>query len=236
MLDNNTFYFRQFSVKHHQSSFKVGFDGVLLGAWCNTAYSAKILDIGTGTGLLALMAAQKNSNAEITGIEPDEHSYSEAEFNFRNSPWNDRLEVFNTSLQDFRISSLQKYDHIICNPPYFSNSLPPPSDLKKNTRHTIMLSHSELLEYSHEILENKGKLSVILPYNEGIAFIGKGKSFNFGLSRHWDVYTSKNERVLIELTKGNCIKTEYNLLKIYTGFEQYSDEYISLVRDFYINF
>ncbi|MBK7094261.1 MAG: methyltransferase [Saprospiraceae bacterium] len=98
---------------------------------CNTASSAKILDIGTGTGLLALMAAQKNSNAEITGIEPDEHSYSEAEYNFRNSPWADRLEIFNTSLQEFRLCTLQKYDHIICNPPYFSNSLPPPSDLKK---------------------------------------------------------------------------------------------------------
>lgn len=234
MLDSNTFYFKQFSVRHEFSSMKVGFDGILLGAWCNVINADTILDIGTGTGLIAVMAAQKNLTAIIDAIEPDKKSHDEATFNFLNSQWRSRLHAVNISLQEFSVISKRKYDHLICNPPFFSDSLPPKDTRYMNSKHTTHLNHIELLKYSAEILKKDGKLSVILPYPESLAFIEKGKSFNLTLSRYCDVRTKKIERTLIELTNGPCFKSDTRTLQIYNSKNQYSVEYIDLVKDFYL--
>jgi tRNA1Val (adenine37-N6)-methyltransferase len=234
MLDNKTFYFKQFAVRHEFSSMKVGFDGILLGAWCNVTNSDAILDIGTGSGLLALMAAQKNSIAIIDAIEPDKKSFDEATSNFLNSSWSNRLSAVNLSLQEFSVFSKRKYDHIICNPPFFSDSLPPKDTRYMNSKHTTHLNHIELLKYSAEILKNDGNLSVILPYIESLAFIEKGKAFNLKLSRYCDVRTKKVERTLIELTNGPSLKFNKSVLQIYKAGNEYSDEYTELVKEFYL--
>lgn len=234
MLDKDIFHFRQFSLKHHQSSFKVGFDGVLLGAWCNVSNSHSILDVGTGTGLLALMCAQKSIDAKITGIEPDQNSFEEAAYNFNNSPWRNRLSAINTTLQKFAKSSHFTFDHIISNPPYFSNSFLPGSKPKLIARHTFSLSHSELLEHSSSMLSPCGKLSLILPYPDGSSFIEKASQFGLYPSRITDVITTKSERVLLELTKAEHTELQKDELRIYNSDGKYSDEYLALVRDFYL--
>lgn len=232
--NNIFFHFKHFSVRHHQSSFKVGFDGVLLGAWSNVSDSLAILDIGTGTGLLALMCAQKNADAKITGIEPDRNSFEEAAHNFNNSPWSNRLLALNTTLQLFATSGQYTFDHIISNPPYFSNSLLPGLKPKLIARHTFNLNHSEILKHSSSMLSPNGKLSVILPYPDGSTFIEKASQSGLYPTKITNVITTKSERLLIEFTKSIHTELQKKELKIYNSEGKYSDEYLAIVRDFYL--
>ena len=235
MLDKSFFHFKQFTVKHHQSAMKVGFDGILLGAWCNVSGANRILDIGTGSGLIAIICAQKNLVAKIDAIEPDVLSYLEATDNFLNSAWSDRLTAYNLQLQLFGNSLKNKYDHIICNPPYFSNSVLPESKSRRNSKHTHTLTHEDLLEHAIMLLSTKAKFSLILPYFEGNIFIEKAGQSGFFLSRLTRMITKvKIERLLIELTNDKENSQSINDLIIYSESGQYTSEYIELVKDFYI--
>ena len=232
--NKNFFCFKQFSVKHEKSAMKVGFDGILLGAWCDTYNDVKVLDVGTGTGLIALMIAQKNIKAKIYAVEPDLESYNEASYNFDKSPWRNRLKIDNLPLQNYAPNV--EFAHIVCNPPFFNSGSNSPLPDRAKARHTIDLSHDELLQYSARILKPRGKLSVILPLKEGNDFVEKAKKYNLALSRLWKVFTkTKIERLLIELIKGSIFIPEMQLLKIYDDSGGYSSEYKKLTGDYYLN-
>ncbi len=233
-LKNKDFFeFKKFTVKHVNSSMKVGFDGILLGAWCDIDRDMMLLDVGTGTGLIALMIAQRNSGAYIFAIEPDNDSFKEALYNFEISPWTDRLAIEKIRLQNYAPD--KKYDHIICNPPYFNSGIISGRKGRAEVRHTINITHEELLSYSSGLIKNHGKLSVILPYDEGNRFIDIAEKYNFGLSRICQVFTKiKTERLLIELKYNWSDEPVKNLLKVYDDSGKYSAKYLEIVKDFYL--
>ena len=125
-MSNNYFSFKQFTVRHDRCAMKVGTDGVLLGAWTNFDTCQSVLDVGTGSGLIALMAAQRNNSAEITAIEIDSEAAQQAKENAENSPFKERVSVFNVSLQEFAAKRHEMFDAIVSNPPFFTKSLLPP--------------------------------------------------------------------------------------------------------------
>lgn len=233
-MKSKIFHFKQFDVIHDHSPMKVGFDGILLGAWVNVTEDKFILDVGTGTGLIALMMAQRNKSALIHAIEPVIASYNEALVNFQNSIWKNRLIVETTKFQDYKNNI--RFDHIVCNPPFFDVGFRPQNFLKANVRHTINMSHNELLYYSQLLLKKKGKLSVILPVVEGENFILAAEEKKFKVSRLCNVITkTKIERLLIELSLNDKMKIQNYNLKIYNRKGQYSKEYLNLVKDYYLD-
>jgi tRNA1Val (adenine37-N6)-methyltransferase len=237
-MPNSYFDFKQFRINQAHAAFKVGTDGVLLGAWAGVPEQGKILDVGTGTGLIALMAAQRTSSI-ITAIEPDPASYSEAEANVKDSRWSDRITVLNTTLQELVELTDEKFDHIISNPPFFSVSLPNKEDRVTSARHTITLNATDFLEASDRLLKPDGKLSLILPYAEGNLFIVTASAYGLYCSRMTRIKPLPEKsvrRLLMEFSR-NMDKLKSDYLVIEKGKRHdYTSEYISLTRDFYLDF
>lgn len=162
-----SFTFKKFHITDNHTAMKVGTDGVLLGAWAKGGL--KVLDIGTGTGLIALMMAQRFPTAQIDAIEIDKGALEDARFNVSQSPFNNRINIINSPLQDYKpCNETQEegiYDAIVCNPPYFINSLKNPLQQRTAARHTDSLSHQELIYHSKRLLKPNGSLSIIIPSN-----------------------------------------------------------------------
>lgn len=178
------FQFKQFKVKNVSSAMKLGTDSVLLGAWAPLHDGdRRVLDIGTGTGVVALMIAQRISHQEgvsIDAIDIDLPSVEEASHNFEISPWSGSLRAVHTPLQEFYPD--ERYDLIVSNPPYFVDSLKAPSLRRSNTRHTDSLPHIDLISSAFRLLKEGGRLVVILPKEEGEAFIRDAELFHIGKS------------------------------------------------------
>jgi len=239
-MANSYFQFKQFKVNQDKTAMKVGTDGVLLGAWADCNGARKVLDIGTGTGLIALMMAQRNPNAEIIAIDIDEGACDQAHENFLASPWADRLTVVHSSLQDFVRSNTEEFDHIISNPPYFQNSLRSGIKTRDLARHTDSLSFEELLYCSNDLSSTSALLSIIIPYaaENDVMTIKKNSSYN--LLRKLHVQGDINKQVvrsLLEFRKGVVANCKEELLYIEKGKRHvYSEEYKALTRDFYLAF
>ena len=211
---------------------KVGTDGVLLGAWANIVGKC-VLDIGTGTGVISLMLAQR-SNTRITAIEIEENAFLQAKDNFSNSKWNGRLAIIHSSLQDF--NSDYKLDTIVSNPPFFQNSLKTENTSRNFARHTDSLSFEHLLEFTSNNLSENGKASFIIPYDSEVKFINIAKENNLFASRICRIKGTENspmKRSLIELNfkEADC---KENLLTIEISRHVYTQEYINLTKDFYL--
>ncbi len=238
-MKNSIFRFKKFSVEQSEDAMKVGTDGVLIGAWADTDKSEAFLDVGTGTGLIAMMLAQRGAE-KIYAIDINESSVDIAKKNVRNSPWADRITVGNIRFQEFNIKEDVKVDHIVSNPPFFVNSLKSGNSNKDMARHTDTLSFKDFFQSASNILSDNGRISVILPYVEAGIFINTGSEYNFYVTRITDIKPTPNKsvkRVLIEFCRHqdskivkNCIVVESN------GRHSYSDEYKELTRDFYLAF
>lgn len=215
---------------------KVGTDGVLLGAWVNVSGASGILDIGTGTGLISLMLAQR-SNALIDAVEIDTPSAGQASENVANSVWSDRIRIFNTSFRDFYHSSENSYDLIISNPPFFSRSLKAPDPARSTARHDDGLSRADLFKGVAKMLAKNGVFALILPYNINIETISLAKENNLFPARILKVKPSPGKnyhRVLLEFSAVNSEPAEEEMT-IETGTRhQYSEEYTRLTKDFYL--
>ena len=160
------FKFRQFTVWHDRCAMKVGTDGVLLGAWAGQDRPGEILDIGTGSGLIALMLAQRFPKARITGIDCDKDAAMQAKENFTGSPWADRLRTVHIGLQGFcrdTVTAAERFDLIVSNPPFYDNTLTNPDSRRCTARHTGGLPHDELLLLSAGLLTDSGVFSLIVP-------------------------------------------------------------------------
>lgn len=238
-MANNYFKFKHFTIHQEHASFKVTSDSVLLGAWAAVEGARNILDIGTGTGLLALMAAQR-SVARIVAIEPDHNSYVQAGLNFDASPWKNRIILLNTPVQDFNPEGGSGFDAIISNPPYFIDSLLNPDADKACTRHTITLSQADLLGAVVRLLNPGGTLHMVLPVTEAKRFLSLAVTYDLFCSRRMLVRPTPAQppsRVLMSLRRGgpqSCDESEIIIEK--GGRHIYSDEYVSLTKDFYLKF
>lgn len=164
-MSNNYFKFKQFTVFQENVSMRVNTDGVLLGAWA-TVPATRVLDVGTGTGVIALMIAQRllQPQYQIVAIDVDKPSIQQAQENFQQSKWSKYLVAKHISLQDFKTEQL--FDLIISNPPYFNNALKNPSETKCTARHTDSLSYQDLTDAASKLLKPSGRLSVIIPFDE----------------------------------------------------------------------
>lgn len=236
-MPNNYFRFKQFAVRQEKTAMKVGTDGVLLGAWTDVANAKNILDIGTGTGLVALMLAQR-CNAQIDAVEIDNDSASQAKENFENSRWSSRISIHHLPFQDFAKNSTQQYDLIVSNPPYFVKSLKSPELARSIARHNDQLPYSQLLEGISKLINETGRFAGIFPYVEGNIFVAEASTYNLYCSKRVNVFGKSNgniKRVLLEFTKEKLPLIESNFtIRELNG--DYSQDYITLTKDFYLAF
>ncbi len=234
-FEEDVFVFKHFDVKHGQCAMKVGTDGVLLGAWADTKANY-ILDIGTGTGILALMMAQKCQNAIIDAIDIDKNAYLQAKENFERSIWSRRLNVFNSSLQDFTTNRERKYDLIICNPPFFIHASKAGNFARSIARHiNESLTFDELIDGVKGLLTLDGRLFIILPVKEGGIFIDLCERKNLFCNKIVRVRTKQSKeakRLLMEisLVRKHMICNE---IIIHNDDGSYSSEYAKLTEEFY---
>lgn len=218
---------------------KVGTDGVLLGAWVAQEFSnlspTNILDIGTGSGLIALMLAQQFDKADITGIDIDEQAVMQAQQNFRQSPWNNRLTAQLSSLETYQ--SDRQYDIIVCNPPFFSNSLKNPDSARAIARHNENLPYSTLVASSFNMLAPDGILCLVVPYNEAQSICNLVKQNGGALLKQCNIRGTKDKpykRALLAFGKQEVGNIEVAELTLETTQHTRTDEYSHLTRDYYL--
>ena len=238
-MSKKPFIFKQFEVQQDRCAMKIGTDGVLLGAWADIPENTNsILDIGTGTGVIALMMAQRSSAQLIDALEIDENAYEQAVENFEQSDWGDRLFCYHAEFDEFveEMQDEEKYDLIISNPPFYSSDYKTTSEERDIARFQDALPFNLLLEGSTYLLSEKGKLAVIIPKNQEENFLDIAK--NFGLFPEKITYvkgspTAEIKRCLI-LLNINPTKTAKDELIIEHDRHQYTKEYKNLVSPFYL--
>lgn len=236
-MRDSIFRFKQFSVKNDIAAMKVGTDGVLLGAWCHAGDATRVLDIGTGTGLIALMIAQRNESALIDAIEIDCNACKEAVYNFNNSPWSDRLSVINDDFRAFAHRTDMRYDLIISNPPFFVNGIVPPDNDRMIARHGKMLTYDELLINASQLLSCDGIICIISPYDVETDITAIAKENSLIINKKIYIRpkpTSPIKRILWEISRngGDCIIDE--IIIETEVHHEYTAQYIELTKDFYL--
>ena len=219
---------------------KVGTDGVLLGAWCSLEnYPKKILDIGTGTGIISLMLAQRSSAISIDGVEIDKSAFEQTVDNFENSDWSDRLYCYNTSFQKFADESNNeaiKYDLIVSNPPFYKEDYITKNISRNKARFSQFLSFKELTQGVSKILSKSGFFSTIIPFKEESAFIGLAQQNSLFLNKLCRVKGNKNseiKRCLLTFSFNKKETKETNLI-IENSRHKYTKEYVELTNNFYL--
>lgn len=233
-MSNSSFQFKQFTVWHDRCAMKVGTDGVLLGAWAPVENYKRILDVGSGTGLISLQLAQRNAQADITAIEIDEAAAGQACENVARSPWADRIHVVCCDFRNFQ--SETRFDLIVSNPPYFMDALKCPEEQRRVARHTGELNYELLFHQSSGLLEEQGSVSVIIPAEVEKTVIDTAWKYKLFPHSRLRVYTKPGKpcrRVLLSFGFGEkeCADKE---LCIETVHHQYTSQYIALTKDFYL--
>ena len=215
---------------------KVNTDGVLLGAWTNLEGVNSVLDIGTGTGLIALMIAQR-CNAQITGVEIEENAAEEAFENVQNSKWVNRIIIQNTSFQQFTERAKSKFDLIISNPPFFTNSVKNINPHLSIARHNHLLPFADIIAGTVKLLTKSGKLSLILPFENANEFVKNASLNGLHLSRLTEVkpFPDKlSNRCLLEFGTKNT-NFEKSQISVFSEVKnEYSAEFKKLAADFYL--
>jgi tRNA1Val (adenine37-N6)-methyltransferase len=236
-MSNTYFRFKQFTIHQDRCAMKVGTDGVLLGAWVNLENVSTILDIGTGSGLIALMLAQRTEMTRVDAIEIENEAVAQALENVSISPWKSRISIVHTSLQEF-VNAGRKYDLVVSNPPYFSNSLRAAEMKRTIARHDQKLSYSELLEGIHRLLLPEGRFGVILPaaaLNSVTTLAENAGLFPHRITSVKPVPEKMANRILAEFSYSKKEPLISEIMIEEYGRHNYSEEYIALTKDFYLN-
>lgn len=234
------FQFKEFKVQQEKSAMKIGTDAVLLGAWCTVDnYIDSILDVGAGTGVIALMLAQRTDAMTIDAVEIDKNAYEECVDNFEQSPWGDRLFCYYASFQEF-VEEIQEeeetFDLIVSNPPFYTDTYQTNDEARNKARFTTSLSFENLLSGVVSILSPKGKFATIIPYKSYDDFIAIASQQGLQLNRLCKVQgnaTSEITRCLLEFSfEASELQTEH--LVIEKERHQYTEAYTALTKDFYL--
>lgn len=238
ILTHEVFRFKQFEIRQDRCNMKVNTDGVLLGAWVDVEGKEKALDIGSGTGVIAMMLAQRNESMKVTGIEIDPASFTQSGENMNSSPFAVRLDVLNMSVQDYSKICHEKYDLVVSNPPFFTGGTFSYNENKANVRHTLKLSHSDLLLSVKRLISTEGHFDVILPYIEGLRFIEIAEKYDFYTDRMTSVKSRENkntERLLLRFSTKKQVHFHKDELIIQdgTGPKDYTEQFKALTKDFY---
>ncbi len=238
-MPNDSFEFKKFKIRQDKCAMKVGTDAVLLGAWVIPNGSASILDIGTGTGIIALMLAQK-SKATIVAIDIDKDSTEQAKLNVAESSYASQIQVEHISFQDLCSGSTQKFDLIVSNPPFFVDSLKSTNDGRTIARHNDLLSFEDLLKGVKKLLNEKGKFCLILPKNEALLFRDLAKTKGLYLSKLMRIRTrpekDSEKRHLMQVEFKETEFSESTLVIEADSHRNYTEEYKKFTQDYYMKF
>ena len=231
------FQFKQFTIHHDRCAMKVGTDGVLLGAWTNIENARRIIDIGTGSGLIALMLAQRCPSATVSGIDICENAVSQAKENAKNSPFSQKINIEHSSVQDFAENNPSAFDLAISNPPFFTNSLLSPTRERTLARHAESMPLSSLFASAAKLLSSEGRFSSIYPFDNLREILDCAASYHFFLLRQTTVFPTPHvhpKRILLEFSKLPHSTPIYNTLIVETERHHYSDDFRALAKDFYL--
>lgn len=235
-MGKNCFRFKQFSVSQDRCAMKVGTDGTLLGAWADAPSGAsRILDIGTGTGLIALMMAQRFPEALITGVDIDPDATWQAQENVAASPFSNRIMI--NRMDAAKIADKEGYDAIVCNPPYFIDSLTCPQDQRTLARHAVSLTYESLMHTAANLLKIDGILSLVIPAGSQNNIESAATFEGFFLNRICLIKTTPNKlpkRHLVEFRKHPAGQVRFEEQVLETSPGQRSEWYHHLIKDFYI--
>lgn len=239
-MANSYFEFKKFTVRQDLCAMKVGTDGVLLGAWVSLAGSRDVLDIGTGTGLIALMLAQRgeseNRPLRIDALDIDAGAVQQAALNIQASPFSDRIRTECQSFVSYARLSEKRYDLIVSNPPYFHNSLKCP-DIRRNTaRHTDTLTLEELLEGCCRLLSPAGRIALILPAARKEELVRLARPLGLNIIRQTDVSSIEGKppkRLLAELSPA-AQQCAADSMALESALRRYTPEFTALIKDFYL--
>lgn len=232
------FKFKQFAVNQDRCAMKIGTDAVLLGAWCPIDNNPKsILDVGAGTGILALMLAQRTNADQIDALEIDEEAYEQCVENFENSPWADKLFCYHAALDEFVDDPEDEYDLIISNPPFYSEDFKTADEQRDLARFQDAMPFEDLIEAADLLLSENGTFAVVIPYKEEERFID--------LCAEYELYAVKATRVkgsqktpivrsLLAFKRYELSVLTADELVIEINRHEYTDAYINLTQDFYL--
>ena len=238
MKSTAPFQFQQFTIHQDLAAMKVGFDGILLGAWTDVSAAARILDVGTGTGVIALMLAQRtNGQSQVDAIDIDRQAVRQAQGNARNSPWAGGVRVTQASLQSFARDSCSKYDLIVCNPPFHSGPSREMTEARRQARHTRSLNVQRLLIQAVQILAPAGRIGVILPVQQREVCLAAAARARLVVRRELTVRplpTKPAHRVVFEFGHFASAGTRCSTLTIERSHHHYTPEFQALTRDFYL--
>lgn len=232
------FKFKKFAVEQNRCAMKIGTDGVLLGAWTPiTTNPISILDIGTGTGIIALMLAQRTHAEQIDALEIDEEAYEQAVENFENSPWSDRLFCFHAGLDEFIEEPEDEYDLIVSNPPFYSEDYKTDNEQRDLARFQDAMPFEDLIEAAAMFLSDDGIFSTIIPFKEEEQFIAlavEAELHPVKITRVKGTPTSEIKRSLLAFSRNEIGHFPFDELTIEISRHNYTPEYIALTQDFYL--
>ncbi|MDD2634934.1 MAG: methyltransferase [Bacteroidales bacterium] len=235
-MKNNSFEFKQFRIKHYQGVMKVGTDAVLIGAYVETLNAKNILDVGTGTGLIALMLAQK-SKANIVAIDILNQACENATENISNSKWKQRIQIIQSALQEYKPE--YKFDLIVANPPFYTADTHSPDINRAIARHIIKMKPEDIITFCQNYLSENGNCAVIYPVNIADYFMKIAQQNGFYINAIVNIkanYKSKIIRKIIQFGKNKIVLKESNITIEKETRHDYTSEYIEMTKDYYLNF
>ncbi len=237
-MSKKPFQFKEFTIRQDKTAMKVGTDGVLLGAWVEFKQDlGSVLDIGTGTGLIALQLAQRTEAEIIDALEIEPQAYEQAVDNFENSDWGDRLFCYHSSLQEFAKEVDEKYDLIISNPPFYNDTFKKLDHKRASARHTKTLSFNELLSATAKLLSPNGSCAFIIPFHEEESFLSiaaQHQLFPQRITRLKGNIKTSIKRTILQLSFDRTTPV-VDELSIEIERHVYTAAYKNIVKDFYLN-
>lgn len=232
------FSFKKFAVNQDRCAMKIGTDGVLLGAWTPIENNPNsILDIGTGTGIIALMLAQRSHAEQIDALEIDEEAYEQSVDNFENSPWSDRLFCFHAGLDEFVEEPEDEYDLIVSNPPFYNEDYKTECKQRDMARFQDAMPFEDLIEAAALLLSENGIFALIIPSKEEEKFLALAKEcelFPLKITRVKGTPTTEIKRSLLAFSRNEISSFVVDELIIETARHLYTEEYIKLTKEFYL--
>lgn len=237
-MDCRPFFFKKFGMFHHRSTMRVGTDAVLFAQWVDVMSSDNALDIGTGSGIIPLILAQKGVGS-VDAVELDSDSYEEANLNFNISVYSEKLSVVQNDVRDYAANNEKKYDLIVSNPPFYASDVKPIKEKKVMARHVSTLSFKDLLVAAKKMMKEDARFALVLPFYESRLFIKEAESLGFYLQKEFlisPIEGKEPNRVNMQFVLNEVESVETVLFTIRNKDYSYTDEYKEFLKDFYLDF